>query len=65
VDVFDEELLNFWRILNINEVRYIMVGGVATNFNGYQRSTDDIDIWLEETVEKRRRFRIAFREYSF
>lgn len=64
MDIFDEELLSFWRYLGLHDVRYIMVGGVATNLNGYQRTTDDIDVWLEDTPENRRNFRQAFEEYS-
>lgn len=64
MDIFDKELLSFWRHLDNANVRYIMVGGVATNFNGYSRSTDDIDVWIEDTVENRRNFRFAFKEYS-
>jgi hypothetical protein len=64
MDVFDEELLNYWRSLNKHAVRYIMVGGVAANLNGYQRSTDDIDVWIEDTTENRERYRLAFKEYS-
>lgn len=44
MDVFDETFINFWKALNENNVRYIMAGGFATNFHGYQRTTDDIDI---------------------
>lgn len=62
MDIFDEELLRFWRHLNQFEVKYIMVGGVATNFNGYQRTTDDIDVWIEDTIENRENLRKAFRE---
>lgn len=64
MDIFDEELISFWKTLNVYKVSYIMIGGVATNLNGYQRSTDDIDVWIEDSVENRRRFRMAFREYS-
>jgi len=34
MDVFNEELLKFWRALQQNDVLYIMVGGVATNLHG-------------------------------
>ena len=64
MDIFDQELLNFWRSLNQNDVEYIMVGGVATNLNGYHRTTADIDVWLNDTVANRRKFRSAFMEYS-
>jgi uncharacterized protein (DUF1330 family) len=64
MDIFDEELLNFWRSLNKFGVRYIMVGGVATNLNGYHRTTDDIDVWIEDTVQNRENYRKAYKEYS-
>lgn len=38
-----------------------MVGGVATNFNGYQRTTDDIDIWIEDNEVNRENLRKAFK----
>jgi len=64
MDIFDEDLLGFWRNLNSASVKYIMVGGVATNLHGYNRSTDDIDVWIEDTAENRRNFREAFKKYS-
>ena len=64
MDIFDEDLLAFWRTLNKEGVRYIMVGGVATNLNGYQRTTEDIDIWLDDTLQNREQFRLAFKAYS-
>lgn len=64
MDIFDTELLEFWSYLNKHKVKYIMVGGVAINFNGYQRSTEDVDIWLKDTKGNRERFRKAFEGYS-
>jgi hypothetical protein len=64
MDIFDEEMLNYWRRLNKHGVRYIMVGGVATNLNGFQRTTNDIDVWLDDTPENRENYRQAFKEYS-
>jgi hypothetical protein len=62
MDLFDEELLKLWSSMNGCSVKYIMVGGVATNFNGYQRTTADIDIWIEDTVANRENLRKAFKE---
>jgi predicted nucleotidyltransferase len=62
MDIFDDELLKLWRSLNACSVRYIMVGGVATNFNGYQRATDDIDIWIEDNTDNRENLRLAFKQ---
>jgi hypothetical protein len=64
MDIFDEELLSFWRCLNKFNVKYIMVGGVATNLNGYQRTTNDIDVWIEDTLKNRENYRNAYKEYS-
>lgn len=60
MDFFDEQFLNFWRALNQHEVRYIMVGGLAVNLHGFSRTTEDLDIWLEDELENRKRFRKAF-----
>ena len=64
MDIFEEELLAFWNALNEYEVNYIMVGGIAINLHGYQRSTEDIDVWLEDNLDNRRRFRMAFKQYT-
>jgi predicted nucleotidyltransferase len=64
MDIFNEELISYWKSLNLHAVKYIMVGGVATNFNGYQRTTDDVDVWIEDTLENRNKYRVAFKEYS-
>lgn len=42
MDVLDEQLISFWKELNNHNVRYIMVGGFATLFHGFNRNTDDI-----------------------
>lgn len=64
MDIFDEELLKFWRSLITNKVRFVMIGGVATNLHGYHRTTNDIDLWIEDTILNRKQLRIAFKEYG-
>jgi hypothetical protein len=39
-----------------------MVGGVAINLHGYQRTTDDIDIWIKDTLENRKKLRKSFED---
>ena len=65
MDVLDEDLLAFWKSLNQHGVRYIMIGGLATRFHGYNRNTDDLDIWLEDTLVNRQRLRSAFEELKY
>jgi len=65
MDVLDEELIKFWRALNENNVRYIMVGGFATRFHGFNRNTDDLDMWLEDMLENRKNLRAAIRMLGY
>lgn len=65
MDVFNEQLLDFWRKLNDNNVQYIMIGGFATVFHGFSRITDDIDLWLEGTLDNRKNLRKAFNELGY
>ncbi len=60
MDIFDEEILNFWKALQEHGVKYIMVGGFAVNLHGYQRFTGDMDIWIKDTLENRKQLRKAF-----
>ena len=62
MDIFDEEILKFWKALSSCNVTYIMVGGFATNIHGFQRYTGDIDMWFEDTKENRENLRKAFNE---
>lgn len=64
MDVCSEYILSFWKSLNKFEVRYIMVGGFATNLHGYQRVTHYMDLLLENVIENRQKFRKAFFDYS-
>jgi hypothetical protein len=65
MDMLDDELLRFWEALNNNNVRYIMVGGFATRFHGFNRNTDDLDLWLEDTLENRRNLRKSFQVLGY
>jgi len=62
LDILDEEILRLWKTLHTNDVKYIMVGGFATNLNGFSRMTDDIDIWLKDTLENRKKFRQTLKD---
>jgi len=55
MDLLDEEILKLWKSLFTAEVKYIMVGGFATNLHGFSRTTADLDIWIEDTGENRKK----------
>jgi hypothetical protein len=62
MDVYDEEIFELWKALSHFQVEYIMVGGFAINLHGFQRTTGDLDLWLKDTKENRKRLQNAFKE---
>lgn len=62
MDIYDETFLNFWKSSNKFELKFIMIGGVATNLHGYYRTTADIDIWIEDTPQNRENLYQVFKE---
>ena len=65
MDIMDEGLIEFWRVLNKNKVAYIMVGGFAVNMNGFIRATRDSDLWLKDSFSNRKNFRTAYAELGY
>jgi len=57
MDILDEDILSFWQSLNNNNVEYIMVGGFASILHGVSRITQDVDIWIKDTSENRKKLR--------
>lgn len=50
-----KDFKEFLKLLNANEVKYLLIGGYAVGYYGYPRPTGDMDIWIrtdEETAEK-------------
>ncbi len=44
--VLDENFKEFIRLLNANDVKYLVIGGYAVAYHGYPRYTKDIDFWI-------------------
>ena len=44
--VINKDFKEFIKLLNANEVKYLVVGGYAVAFHGYPRYTKDLDFWL-------------------
>jgi len=52
---FDEVLAAFVK----EQVAFLVVGGVAVNFYGFDRSTSDIDIWINPVKENKQKIYAA------
>ncbi len=53
MDITNEEVKEFLMNLVKFDVKYMLVGGVATIFHGYVRTTQDLDLWVKETPENK------------
>ena len=62
MDILDEELLNLWRLLQKYNTHYIMVGGFAATFHGFNRATADLDLWIKDTLDNRQSLRKVLKE---
>ncbi|HSF89792.1 MAG TPA: hypothetical protein VLA46_10265 [Saprospiraceae bacterium] len=63
-NIFNPDFQDFIRALNEAKVRYVLVGGYAVILHGYNRTTGDLDIWVERTEENYIRLVSAFRIFS-
>ena len=62
MDIYDETFINFWKSSNKFQLKFIMIGGVATNLHGFYRTTADIDIWIEESPQNRENLYLVFKD---
>lgn len=36
----------FLQLLNVHNVRYLLIGGYDVGYHGYPRATVDMDVWI-------------------
>jgi len=65
MESFLEDLDQFCGHLNKNQVHYLIVGGLAVNYHGFQRATGDIDIWYDPSVENYEKLLKAIELFGF
>jgi predicted nucleotidyltransferase len=63
-NIFNSDFRDFISSLNTNNVRYILVGGYSVILHGYSRTTGDMDLWVERTVENYLKIKNAFEEFG-
>ena len=50
-NLFNADFTDFLRSLYNHKVEHLLVGGYAVILHGYTRSTADMDIWVNKTIE--------------
>jgi hypothetical protein len=50
-NILNQDFSEFIVSLNKNNVEYLLVGGFAVIYHGYNRTTGDIDVWVNPTKD--------------
>lgn len=64
MDLFEDEIILFFKHLAQQQVSFILVGGLAVNYHGFNRATGDIDIWINDSKQNRENFVTALNNYG-
>jgi NACalpha-BTF3-like transcription factor len=64
MDIFLEQHKNFLLLLLKHEVEFMLIGGYAVIYYGYERGTEDMDLWLKPTNANRDKFIEALKEHG-
>ena len=60
-----DDFKEFLRLLKKDDVQFVIVGGYAVAFHGYIRTTNDMDIFFQNTSENIHRIEKALIEFGF
>lgn len=63
-NIFNQDFRDFLFALNEANVEYILVGGYAVILHGYNRTTGDLDVWVNPCEKNFDRLRIAFKIFG-
>ncbi|MFH1371096.1 MAG: hypothetical protein ABII09_07420 [Planctomycetota bacterium] len=55
----------FLKLLNANNVEYLLIGGYAVGYYGYPRATADMDIWIAMNPANADRVVAVLKEFGF
>ena len=59
----NENFIEFIKLLNENNVKYVLVGGWAVIFEGYSRTTGDMDVFVERDEENAEKIINVIKEF--
>ncbi|MBU4287009.1 MAG: hypothetical protein KKI12_02425 [Proteobacteria bacterium] len=63
--MLSKDFKEFIKLLNENNVKYLVVGGYAVAFHGHPRYTKDLDIWIESSPKNAQRLLSALDQFGF
>ena len=60
-----KDFKEFIELLNKNNVNYLLVGGYAVGYHSRPRYTEDIDIWIEPSLENAKKIIHVLNKFGF
>lgn len=63
-NIFKDDFREFIDAFNLNNVRYILVGGYSAILHGVNRTTGDMDIWVDRTQENYKKIYRSFLHFG-
>lgn len=55
----------FLKLLNSNQVEYLLIGGYAVGYHGYPRATAEMDIWIATNPQNGEKLVRVLKEFGF
>ena len=62
--MLNQNFKEFVRLLDSNNVEYLLVGGYAVTIHGYPRYTGDMDIWINPVVKNAEKLITVFEQFG-
>ena len=63
--IFNNDFIDFIKILNAGNAKFVLVGGLAVLIHGHFRTTKDMDIFYEGSEENGRKVLESINEFGF
>ena len=60
-----DDFKEFLKLLNAQQVEYLLIGGYAVGYYGYPRATADMDIWIAVHPQNANRVVAALKGFGF
>jgi len=57
-----KQMIKIFKAFNNNQVKYLVIGGFAVNLYGVNRSTGDVDLYIDDALQNRKNVRQALVE---
>jgi len=61
----NKDFKEFIELLNKNNVNYLLVGGYAVGYHSRPRYTEDIDIWIQPSLENAKKIIHVLNKFGF